>query len=85
MEAIRTCIGCRAQAPRAELIRLVRVENRVEIDSSKTLPGRGAWLHASQTCLDKAVNRRAIGRALRVSKEIETSKLREQADWLMDK
>jgi uncharacterized protein len=31
------------------------------------LPGRGAWLHPVQACLDAAIRRRAFGRALRIT------------------
>jgi len=37
----------------------------VVVDERRRLPGRGAWLHADQACVDLAVRRRAIGRALR--------------------
>ena len=37
---------------------------RVEIDRERK-GGRGAWLHSSEACLEKAVRRRAIARAFR--------------------
>jgi len=39
-------------------------------DERAVLPGRGAWLHPSQECLDAALRRRAFARALRVSPAI---------------
>ena len=33
----------------------------------RTLPGRGAWLHRSEECIDEAVRRGAFSRALRAS------------------
>ena len=35
------------------------------LDERRRMPGRGAWLHPDQRCLDLAVRRRAFGRALR--------------------
>jgi hypothetical protein len=44
----------------------VVVDGLVVVDETKTLPGRGAWLHSADDCLEQAVRRRAITRALRV-------------------
>jgi len=35
------------------------------VDTRRALPGRGAWLHPDQACLDLAERRRAFSRALR--------------------
>jgi len=43
------------------------VDGRVVIDEKATQPGRGAWLHRSQECLDLAIKRRAFARAFRTS------------------
>lgn len=37
----------------------------VVIDEFQSMPGRGAYLHPTTECLDRARLRRAIGRALR--------------------
>ncbi|MGB6246231.1 YlxR family protein [Gordonia sp. (in: high G+C Gram-positive bacteria)] len=37
----------------------------VTVDRRGRLPGRGAWLHRDQTCLENAVRRKAFGTALR--------------------
>ncbi|WP_052436966.1 YlxR family protein [Georgenia sp. SUBG003] len=66
---VRTCVGCRGRAPRSALVRLVLDDatSRVEVDPERGAPGRGAWLHPSRECLDLALRRRAIGRALRAA------------------
>ncbi|MFC7405285.1 YlxR family protein [Georgenia alba] len=71
---VRTCTGCRRRAPRSVLVRLVLVDatSRVEVDPGKRAPGRGAWLHPSRECLDLALRRRAIGRALRAARPVDT-------------
>lgn len=85
MKTVRTCTGCNGKDLRENLLRVVAHENLLVIDGDKTKPGRGAWLHATVTCLEKAIDRRAFGRALRVSSHLDPIHLREQADRLMDK
>jgi hypothetical protein len=61
---IRTCIGCGAKADPGELVRLRIEGERVVIDRRRQ-GGRGAWLHASAGCLERAARRRAVARAFR--------------------
>jgi len=61
---VRTCVGCGEKADQRGLVRLRIEGERVEIDREKR-GGRGAWLHASDACLEKAVRRRALARAFR--------------------
>jgi len=63
----RTCIGCRGRSSKAELLRLVWSSTAVVVDVSQVEPGRGAYLHRNPDCLDLAVRRRAVGRALRTT------------------
>jgi predicted RNA-binding protein YlxR (DUF448 family) len=35
------------------------------VDKRKAMPGRGAWVHPDAACLDLAIKRKAITRALR--------------------
>lgn len=37
----------------------------VVVDPAKTMPGRGAWLHARSECISTATRRRAFAAALR--------------------
>ena len=67
MEAVRTCVGCRTRAPRSTLLRVVAVESTLVPDERASMPGRGAWVHDTQECVDAAIRRRAFVRALRVS------------------
>lgn len=65
---LRTCIGCRSQAAKAELLRVTWREGVGPVaDPRQVAPGRGAYLHPETACLQLAVKRRAAGRALRVS------------------
>ncbi|BDZ65981.1 YlxR family protein [Agromyces mangrovi Wang et al. 2018] len=75
MDPVRTCIGCRSRAGRSSLLRVVVRESQVVVDTAASLPGRGAWLHPDRECLRLALRRRAFGRALRVTGELDTNDL----------
>lgn len=83
---VRTCVGCRERDLRSALLRLVlvpdaRSENpRVVVDVRKALPGRGAWIHPSTACLDLAVRRRAVPRALRVTAPLDLTAVRDHLE-----
>jgi predicted RNA-binding protein YlxR (DUF448 family) len=47
------------------LLRIVARDGAVAIDHRKMLPGRGAYLHPKPGCLEQALKRRSLGRALR--------------------
>ena len=40
------------------------------MDPRRDMPGRGAWIHPDSACIDKARQRRSLGRLLRVTTEI---------------
>lgn len=64
----RTCIACRDQAGKRSLIRIVRTpEGRVIVDPGGKANGRGAYLHASAACWEKALKRGTIARALKTT------------------
>ncbi|UOE44647.1 YlxR family protein [Agromyces larvae] len=73
MEPVRTCIGCRARAPRSSLLRVVARDSHLVADAAAVCPGRGAWLHPTLECFRLAERKRAFGRALRVSGVLDTS------------
>ncbi|MEU9386974.1 YlxR family protein [Streptomyces sp. NPDC048279] len=72
----RTCVGCRQRAAKTELLRIVAVEGECVPDPRGTLPGRGAYVHPAQVCLDQAERRRALPRALRVPGPLDVKALR---------
>jgi len=67
MEPVRTCLGCRARAEKSSLTRVVARNGEVVVDDSATLPGRGAWVHPTLECVEKALTRKAFGRALKAT------------------
>lgn len=69
-------MGCREQALKSELLRIVAIEDACVPDPRGTLPGRGAYVHPVQVCLDQAVRRRAFPRALRVPGPLDVKALR---------
>ncbi|WP_299958045.1 YlxR family protein [uncultured Modestobacter sp.] len=72
---VRTCVGCRRRAPVTELLRVVVRDGGLTPDPRRRLPGRGASLHPTPECLQAAVRRRALPRALRSSTQLETGAL----------
>lgn len=64
--AERTCVGCRATKPATELIRLVLApDGQIAVDLDRRLPGRGAHICPSLSCIEEAVRKGAFGRAFR--------------------
>ena len=61
---VRRCVGCNAQRPKRELVRVVRSpEGEISIDLRGKAPGRGAYLCPNPECLKKARKSRALERA----------------------
>ena len=64
-EPVRTCIGCRERTEKSQLLRVVARDGAVAIDHRQIMPGRGAYFHPRPACLEQALKRRSLGRALR--------------------
>jgi len=54
------------RAGKSDLLRLVVSGDEIVPDPRARLPGRGAYLHPSQACLEQAQRRRVFPRALRM-------------------
>ncbi|WP_369172714.1 YlxR family protein [Streptomyces sp. R28] len=76
----RTCVGCRERAAKADLLRIVAIEDECVPDHRGTLPGRGAYVHPALVCLDQAVRRRAFTRALRAPGALDIKALRQYVE-----
>jgi len=64
----RTCVVCRSTTAKRTLHRIVRSPaGTVAYDPTGKAAGRGAYLCGQATCLEQAVRRRSIQRALKVS------------------
>ena len=75
MNSVRTCLGCRKRADRSLLVRVVAREGEAVADVSATAPGRGAWVHPTTRCVETAIARKAIARALRADGALGTARL----------
>lgn len=61
----RTCVACREVEGKRTLLRLVRTpEQIVELDPTGKKSGRGAYVHASKECAERALGG-ALSRALK--------------------
>lgn len=64
-EPERTCVGCRGRAPLRDLLRVVRKPGgEVVVDPAGRSPGRGAYVHRTESCLRRAERGAALARAL---------------------
>src|SRR4051812_27117954 len=64
----RTCVGCRQERPKRELVRIVRgPAGGVTVDQSGKAAGRGAYLCRQADCWTIALRRGALAGALRAT------------------
>ena len=69
---VRTCVACRQEAGKGDLVRLVRTpDGAVTLDRTGRTSGRGAYVHANVDCLEVARKKRSIERALRAGMPAE--------------
>ena len=63
----RRCVGCNAQKPKRELVRVVRSPaGEVSLDPGGKKPGRGAYLCPDPACLARARKAKRLERAFGV-------------------
>ena len=61
----RMCVGCQEMRPKKELIRVVRTpDDRIEIDPTGKLSGRGAYICPQLECLQNAIKGKRLDKAL---------------------
>ena len=60
------CVGCRAERPKSEMVRVVRgADGVIAIDSTGRMQGRGAYICHDPECLRAAIKKKALSRALK--------------------
>ena len=65
---LRTCVACRTERPKRELVRVVRLPDGVmTLDATGRLAGRGAYLCADAACWSAALKKHSLERALEAS------------------
>ena len=69
-------MGCRSRAAKIDLLRVVAVSGSLVVDRLGRLPGRGAYVHPDQACVDLAERRKAFQRALRRAGIVDLSPLK---------
>jgi len=66
-------VACRTVRPKADLQRIVRTpDGAVVVDDTGRVAGRGAYVCRSGDCLARALEKGALGRALKTSLPVET-------------
>lgn len=76
---IRTCVATKRQMNDVDLLRVVQHPGQPGVilpDPKRRMQGRGAWLTPTIAALELAEQRRAFGRALRVSTAVDTGHVR---------
>jgi predicted RNA-binding protein YlxR (DUF448 family) len=59
----RTCVACKQQRPKRELIRIVRTpDGHVVLDPTGKISGRGAYLCARRSCWEPALRKGKLER-----------------------
>ena len=66
---VRTCVACRTAGGKRGLLRVVRLPDDagVEVDVTGKQSGRGAYVCATQECVQIAQKRKSLERSLKVS------------------
>ena len=72
-EPERTCVGCRGKGPKRSLLRVARGPRGVSVDEGGRAPGRGAYVHRDRACVEAALARGALWRALRTRADADTA------------
>ena len=70
---MRTCIACRAEKPKKELIRIVKTKDgEFLVDRTGKVSGRGAYLCDDKACAEKVIKKKLLKHAfgVEVSSEV---------------
>lgn len=66
----RTCLGCRKTFSKADVVRIVSGPLGPVIDYREKLPGRAAYVCPRRVCIEKALSRENLSRALHTNVSI---------------
>lgn len=64
---MRQCVGCGEMKAKKELIRVIKTEDEVLLDTTGRKNGRGAYICANPECLKKARKSKGLERSLKVA------------------
>ena len=62
---LRMCAINREMKPKNELIRLVKIDNKIVIDFKQKLQGRGVWICKEEACISKLKKSKCLNRAFK--------------------
>lgn len=60
---MRTCIACRAEKPKKELVRVVKFGDEIKLDLTGKANGRGAYVCNCKECIAKLKKGKMLNRA----------------------
>lgn len=65
---LRLCIGCGAQKPKKEMVRIVKTaQDEIFLDSSGRMNGRGAYICKNGECIVRAEKTRGLERSFKIA------------------
>lgn len=64
---MRKCIGCNEMKEKKAMMRVIKCEEGILLDTTGKKNGRGAYLCKSEECLKQAIKTRGLERSLKVS------------------
>lgn len=65
---LRMCTGCGEMKSKKEMIRVLKTpEDKIIIDSTGKMNGRGAYICCTVACLQRAIKTKGLERSLKVS------------------
>ena len=69
---MRQCVGCGEMKAKKELIRVIKTEEEVLLDTTGRKNGRGAYICPDKECLNKAIKNKGLERSFKmpIDKEI---------------
>ncbi len=63
----RTCIACRLQNDKNNLIRIVKNNDEIKLDVTGKMSGRGAYICNSLECVEKCIKSKALNRTFKTN------------------
>ncbi|MBQ2696316.1 MAG: YlxR family protein [Clostridia bacterium] len=78
----RECISCGEKFPKAELLRIVKNDSGIFLDTTGKQNGRGAYICKNPECAEKLVKQKRLNRAFKTA--IDESVYRELLEMLHD-
>lgn len=62
---IRECVCCGKKAPKREMLRFVKQDGKISVDSEGKQSGRGAYVCESEECRRQLTERKRLNRSFR--------------------